>query len=88
MVALALSCVLLGVYVLFIWTSYGNQGTLSVYYGSAGVFALLVCLVALVLALQSLGEENSFRLFPRAAFFVSLLALAGWGGTYALGFLH
>ena len=57
------------------------------YYGSAGVFTLILSVVNIIFAIQSLFEENSFQLFPRIAVALSFLALCGWGGTYVAGFI-
>ena len=45
----------------------------------------LVC--ALVLAVKSLGEENSFKLFPYLSTLCSLLITGIWVALYAIGFL-
>lgn len=81
-----MSIILEGIYVLFIALSFRSAGKLSMYYGSMGVFAILLSLITFVLAVQSLREENSFRLFPRAALIVSLIAVFSWVGTYVIGF--
>lgn len=85
--ALGIALVMLMIYAAILIYSYQSREELSVYFGSVGIFALLGAGTALVLALQSLGEENSFHFFPRLAAFVSFLAFMGWGGTYLLGFL-
>ena len=87
MLALALAAAILAVYVVFLFLAYRGAGTLSAYYGSAGIFALLGTFVALVLSIQSMREENSFHFFPGAALGVSLIDLLCWAGTYAYGFL-
>ena len=45
----------------------------------------LVC--ALVLAVKSLGEENSFKLFPYLSTLCSLLITGIWVALYVIGFL-
>lgn len=85
--AFILSALLLVVYGLIVGLAYLDDGGLSMYYGSIGICALIVSFVSFVLAVQSLGEENSFQFFPRIATFVSIITLAGWVGTYVLGFL-
>lgn len=87
MFALAVAAVILAVYIAFLFLAYRGAGTLSVYYGSAGVFALLGTFVALVLSIQSMREENSFHFFPGAALGVSLIDLFCWAGTYVYGFM-
>lgn len=83
-------CVALGLLILFflfLILSYQSEGNLSMYYGSAGVFALVLAVINFIFAIQSLFEENSFQLFPRMAVAFSFLALAGWGAAYIAGFL-
>lgn len=80
-----LAFALLAVYVAFVYLAFGGNGSLSAYYGSAGVFAMLVSFVAMALAAAGMREENSFQLFPRIGLLLSLLAAACWVGTYALG---
>ena len=83
--SLGISVLSLVVYLIFVVVSGKMDGTLSMYYGSAGVVAFLLSGASLIAAVQSMGEENSYQLIPRLAFVVSLLALAVWGGTYLLG---
>lgn len=85
--AFILSALLLVVYGLVIGLAYRYDGGLSMYYGSIGICALIISFVSVVLAVQSLGEENSFQFFPRLAVFFSVITLVSWGGTYVLGFL-
>lgn len=86
-VAMLLSILLVAGYVSVICLSFYSGGNLSPYYGSAGVSALILAIVAFILAIQSLMEEDSFKAFPRAALGFSVLAIICWGGTYAIGFL-
>jgi hypothetical protein len=86
MLATLLAGLLLVWYLVFVDLSFRQDGTLSAYYGSAGVMAMLLSAVVLVIAAGSLKEEDSFRLFPRAGMLLSVLALICWIGTYALGF--
>ena len=85
--SLAVSVILVILYVIFIYLSYKGAGTLSTYYGSVGVMAMLLSLVALVMAIVSLFEEDTFKLFPRIAAGTSLLAVVCWVGTYVMGLL-
>jgi hypothetical protein len=55
------------------------------YYGSVGLALLALAVIMLILAIQSLMEEDSYPLFPRLALVTSILAIACWAGTYALG---
>lgn len=82
-----LAFVLLVVYAVFIYLAFLGEGSLSAYYGSAGVFAMLVSFVGVALAAGSMREENSFQLFPRMGLLLSLLDVVCWVGTYALGWM-
>ena len=87
MAAFAVSVGMVFMYFVFVAFAYRGGGNLSAYYGSAGVLALLVSFIMLILSIQSLFEENSFPFFPRLSLLSSLLALVCWAGTYVLGFI-
>jgi UDP-N-acetylmuramyl pentapeptide phosphotransferase/UDP-N-acetylglucosamine-1-phosphate transferase len=84
-VSSAVSLVILAGYVLMLVQAFSTNGALSMYYGSAGLALFILAVGMLVLAVISLFEEDSYPLFPRLALFLSLLAIACLGGTYALG---
>lgn len=86
-IAFLFAVLLLIGYVLMVLWSYKQDGTLSMYYGSAGIVAILLSLADLIAAAGSMSEENTYKLYPRLALLVSLLALICWGGTYVIGFL-
>ncbi len=48
---------------------------------------MLVALVAVVLAVMSLREEESFKLFPYMSRCCSFLATGVWIAIYVIGFL-
>lgn len=85
--ALILALLSLAVFAAVIVNSYWNRGNGSMYLGSAGVASMLLGLVALVLAIKSLREENSFKLFPYAATVSSFLAAGVWITLYVAGAL-
>ena len=85
-IAFTTAVLLILLYWILVGMAYKNGGTLSMYFGSVGVLAFLFSVVVLVLAIQSVKEENSFQMFPRLALFASLMSLLDWGGTYAIGF--
>jgi hypothetical protein len=58
------------------------------YYGSAGVLAMLASLVNLGFSIRSLFEEDSFQLFPRMSLAASLLVVFCWVSTYTVGVLY
>lgn len=66
---------------------FSGGGSLSAYYGSAGVVAMIATFVVLVIAAKSLREEDSFQLFPRLGLGLTLLDMVCWIGTYIWGFL-
>ena len=67
--------------------AFRGGGSLSPYYGSAGVVAMIATFVVLVIAGKSLREEDSFPLFPRLGLGLTLLDMVCWIGTYTWGFL-
>lgn len=85
-VSLIAAGLLLVCYMVFVALAFRADGTLSAYYGSAGVLAMLLSAADVLSAVRSLFEEDSFQLFPRLATAVSLLALVCWTGTYVMGF--
>ena len=86
-VSLGMAAVSILVYVIFVLLSFNEAGQLSTYYGSAGILALLLSLGAIVLAIQSMLEEDSFKRFPRLAILFSVIAVLIWGTTYGIGFV-
>ncbi len=86
-ISLALSGVEVLLYLIFVYLAFRGAGNLSAYYGSVGVLAMLVSLVALVIAIMSLFEEDSFQIFPRLGFATSVIAAVCWLGTYINGFM-
>lgn len=83
--ALLLAGISLAVLVFVIINSFQNRGAGSMYLGSAGVAAMLVGVVAVVLAIGSLREENSFKLFPYMATVMAFLATGVWIALYVVG---
>lgn len=85
--ALLLAFVSLAIFVYVVINSFQHAGAGSMYLGSAGVASMLVAVVAFVLAVMSLGEEGSFKLFPYLATVFSFLASGVWIAIYVMGFL-
>jgi hypothetical protein len=83
--ASVVSAAIVACHVVFLTQAFHSGGTLSMYYGSAGLGLLALAVAMLILAVGSLTEEDSYPLFPRLALVVSILAIGCWGGTYALG---
>lgn len=86
-ISLSIAAVVVLLYIIFVFLSFKGAGTLSAYYGSVGVLAMLTSVVALVISIMSFFEEDSFKIFPRLGFITSLLAVVCWVGTYVMGFI-
>ncbi len=82
-----LALALLVLFVLLLALAFVHSGTLSVYFGTVGLFALVFAVVDFLMAVHSMREEKSFKLFPRCATMGSILAILCWGGIYFLGFI-
>lgn len=54
--------------------------------GAAGFVSGLFSIAGLVIGIVSLIEKDTFRLFPRLGFFLSLFTLILWGGVIYVGF--
>ena len=87
MLAFVLAVVSNAIFVAVIVLSFQNRGNGSMYLGSAGVCSMLLSLVSFVLAILSLGEENSYKFFPYMATVLSFLAVGIWIALYAVGFM-
>lgn len=88
MISVGIAGVSLLMYLIFVYLSYKVGGTLSAYYGSFGVLAMVAGGIALVLSITSLKEEDSFTFFPKLALATSILSTLCWVGTYISGFLR
>ncbi len=73
-VAFILAVLSIAIFIYVIVNSFHHGGNGSMYLGSAGVSSMLVALVAVVLAVMSLREEESFKLFPYMSTVLSFLA--------------
>lgn len=85
--AFVMAVVSIAIFVTVIVVSFQNRGNGSMYLGSAGVCSMLLSLVSFVLAILSLGEENSYKIFPYAATVVSFLSVGVWVALYVVGFM-
>ena len=92
--ATVLALALLVWYLVFLKLAFQGGGSLSAYYGSAGVVAMIATFVVLVInhflciyILFILREEDSLQLFPRLGLGLTLLDMVCWIGTYIWGFL-
>ena len=85
MLALGLAGISIAIFVIVVYNSFQNRGNGSMYLGSAGVASLLMGGVAFVLAVQSLREENSFRLFSYLSAVCSFLITGVWIVLYIIG---
>lgn len=85
--SLVLAVLSIVVFVAVTMNSFQHRGEGSMYLGSAGVSSMLLSVVALVLAIRSLAEENSFKLFPYLATVCSFLSAGVWVALYVVGFM-
>lgn len=85
--AFCIALVSIGIFAYVVWNSYLHDGAGSMYLGSAGVASMLLSIVAFVLAVLSLKEEDSFKLFPYLGVICSFLAMGTWIGLYVTGFM-
>ncbi|MDD6057409.1 MAG: DUF6142 family protein [Clostridiales bacterium] len=87
MLALALALISVIIFFAVVIESYRKRGEGSMYLGSAGVTSMLLSLVAFGVALVSLREENSFKLFPYLATTMSFFSACIWVALYVTGFI-
>lgn len=80
-----IAAVSIGIFAYVVWNSYSHEGAGSMYLGSAGVASMILSVVAFVLAVMSLREEDSFKLFPYLAVISATLALGTWIALYVMG---
>ena len=59
-----IAAISIGILAYVVWNSYSHDGAGSMYLGSAGVTSMILTIVAVVLSVMSLKEEDSFKLFP------------------------
>lgn len=85
--ALFLAVCSIGIFVYTVINSFRHGGNGSMYLGSAGVASMLVAFSAFVLAVRSLKEEQSFKLFPYLSTVLSFAAACIWTAVYLIGFL-
>ncbi len=87
MAALGIALISIGIFIYVVWNSYLHEGAGSMYLGSAGVASMLLSIVALSVAVLSMKEESSFKLFPYLSLICSILAFGTWVTLYVVGFL-
>lgn len=86
--ALVLALLSIGLGIAMIMISFWKDGAGDVYLGSGGILSMLLAFAAFLLAVSSLREEGSYRVFPVTATVVSLLGFLCWIAVYAVGFLE
>lgn len=87
LLAFFLAVVSIVILIVVILESFYAGGNGTMYLGSAGVSSMLLSLVAFVIALLSLREENSYKFFPYLATVLSFVAAGFWIALYVIGFL-
>lgn len=85
MLALLLAAISIGIFAAVVFLSFESRGNGSMYLGSAGVASMFIGIAALILAVASLKEEDSFKLFPYTATATSFLATGTWVALYIVG---
>ena len=85
--AVLLAAISISILVYVVVNSFHHRGNGSMYLGSAGVCSMLISFVAAAVAVMSLKEEESFKLFPYLATVLSFLSAAAWIAIYAAGML-
>lgn len=85
--AFVLAAISIIVLVLVIVASFQSRGDGTMYLGSAGVSSMLLSVVAFVVAIMSLGEENSYKFFPYLSTVLSFLVMGIWVALYVVGFM-
>lgn len=86
-IASVIALVSIGIFAYVVWNSYTHEGAGSMYLGSAGVASMILSVVAFVVAVSSVREEDSFKLFPYLGLICSFLAMGTWIGLYVIGFM-
>ena len=80
-----IAVVSIGIFAYVVWNSFSHEGAGSMYLGSAGVTSMILSVVAVVLSVMSLREEDSFKLFPYLGTLCSSVALVTWIALYVMG---
>lgn len=74
----------------FVWNiyySYTLRGKAPIQVGSIGVFLLIVSIVALVLGIKGLKEEDVYKLEPVLGTCISGVSILSWMSIYLIGFI-
>ncbi|MEG0961907.1 MAG: DUF6142 family protein [Lachnospiraceae bacterium] len=85
MISFGISVISVGVGIGMVVISFQKNGNASVYTGSAGLFSLLLSMLALGIGITGLKEEGKYKLFSVLGTVVSSMALLSWAAIYALG---
>ncbi len=71
--------------IVVIYLTYQRAGVAPVSYGFAGIFSLVFAIAGLILAVFSLREKETFKLFAYIGLGLNILALAGISGILYAG---
>lgn len=85
--ALVLAVVSVALGIAMVAVSFAHKGNGSVYLGSIGMLGLLLAVTAFVLAVLSMREDKSYKLYPLAGLIAGVIALGSWVTVYVVGFL-
>lgn len=64
-----------------------GDGTLSLYIGSLGIVAFVLAVIALVLGISVLKDEEAYKVFPGFGVAFGSIAALSWIGIYVLGIM-
>lgn len=87
MLACALAAASIFALVYMALLSFWQNGNGSVYLGSTGILALAAALIALIQAVKSIREDDTFHGIPIASILLSVLAAGAWIAVYTVGFV-
>lgn len=85
--ALSLAVISLVSCVVMTMMAFKKAGALNIYVACYGILAAIMAVVALILSIVSLREENSYRTIPYAATFLSIVGVLVWSAIYIGGAL-
>jgi len=88
LVGLALSIVCIVALFAILSASYKGAGSLSMYIGELGLLIGIIDIVALVLCIKGLRDEDAFKVFPLIGTIVGGVGVLSYIGIYVLGILY
>ena len=68
-----------------LWYSYSSRGNAEIYVGSIGILGFFVAFAALLCAISSVKEPETFRVLPYTSLGMSLVTTGVWVALYVGG---